>query len=378
MSKENIKPHEPRIMIVDDEAPARKLLSRIIVSGGYPAPFEASDAAAAQAQLREAPYDLVVTDMQMPGTPGLELVRHVALEYPEIATIMVTGLDDRQLAEDALMIGAYGYVIKPIRSSELLINVSNALKRLALEIENRAHRERLEQLVKFRTTDLWDAINKLEGAEKELRLSRAETIHRLALAAEYRDKETRHHISRMSLYCELLARASGQEPEMIEMIRDASQMHDIGKIGIPDHILLKPGPLTPEERETMQTHAAIGYQILKGSKSALLKMAATIAHTHHERLDGTGYPQALSSKEIPVEGKIAAVADVFDALTTNRVYRRAFPIGVAVQMMKEESGTHFDPDLLDCFLGILDQVLQVKDKYDDGGLAPKAPRVGAR
>lgn len=362
-----------RIMVVDDEAPARRMMSRILVGAGYASPYEAAGATEARDRLEQEAFDLVITDMQMPGCSGLDLVRQLTADRPEMATIMVTGLDDRALAEEALGLGAYGYVIKPIRASELLIDVSNALRRLKLEIENRAHRERLEQMVKFRTADLWDAINALEGAEKELRLSRAETIQHLSLAAEYRDEETSRHIIRMSRYCELLAEASAQDAELIDAIRDASQMHDIGKIGIPDNILRKPGSLDPNEMAVMRTHPEIGYRILRGSKSSLLKMAASIAHTHHERVDGSGYPRGLTEEEIPVEGRIAAVADVFDALTTNRIYRRAYPVGTAVEMMKEQSGTQFDAELLDCFLGILPAVLDVKAEYDDGGLAPKEP-----
>jgi putative two-component system response regulator len=220
-------------------------------------------------------------------------------------------------------------------------------------------------MVRDRTGELWNAIARLEQAEQELRLSQEETIQRLSIAAEFRDNETARHIQRMSEYCGLLARLMGEDAETCEEIRVASQMHDVGKIGIPDHILLKPGALSSEERETMQKHCEIGYRILAGSKSELLMRAAYIAYTHHERVDGAGYPRGLSEEQIPVEGRIAAIADVFDALTSNRVYKKAFALGKAFETMREGRGTQFDADLLDLFLGSLDAVLEIKTRHED-------------
>jgi PAS domain S-box-containing protein len=192
------------------------------------------------------------------------------------------------------------------------------------------------------------------SAEKEaqasLRRSHEETIRRLARAAEFRDDETGAHIERMGQYCELIAARLGLEPEFRERLRIASPMHDVGKIGVPDAILLKPGPLDAGERVEMQRHAEIGYGILAGSGAELLDLAATIAWTHHERFDGGGYPRGLKGEEIPLEGRIAAVADVFDALTSDRVYRAAFTRAEALMMMRAERGLHFDPRVLDAFL----------------------------
>jgi putative two-component system response regulator len=180
-----------------------------------------------------------------------------------------------------------------------------------------------------------------------------------------RDDETARHNNRMSRYCGLLARESGEDLERCEVIRVASVMHDVGKIGIPDSILLKPGLLNPEERTMMQQHAEIGHRILAGSSSPFLQLAASIALTHHEWMDGTGYPHGLKGDEIPFEGKIAAIADVFDALTSERVYKRAFPIGKAVDIMRDESGPHFDPRLLDCFLDVLSEAVAIREEYGD-------------
>jgi putative two-component system response regulator len=302
--------------------------------------------------------------MNMPGDSGLDLITSLLADHPDLATIMVTGVDDTQMAKVALETGAYGYVIKPFENNEILINVTNALRRRALEIENRRHREKLESMVKERTADLWSAIQELEQAQKDLKSSQAETIERLSIAAEYRDDETARHIHRMSRYCELLLRKSGADEERSEFVRLASIMHDVGKIGIPDYILLKPGKLTPEEYEIMQNHSEFGYRILAGSSSDLLDLAAQIALTHHEKMDGSGYPKGLIGDAIPLEGRVAAIADVFDALTTDRVYRKAYQLGEAIGIMKEGRGSHFDADLLDLFLDSLDVVLKIKEAHD--------------
>ena len=225
--------------------------------------------------------------------------------------------------------------------------------------------QRLEEMVRARTQELWNAIAELERAKEDLRASREETVERLSIAAEFKDDETPRHIARMSRYCALLSSRSGSDEGQAELVRVASIMHDVGKIGVPDAILMKPGALTPDERLTMQKHAEIGHRILSGSKSPFLEVAAAIALTHHEWFDGSGYPQGLAGPTIPKEGRIAAIADVFDALTTDRVYKKAVHIGKAVDTMKEYRGTQFDPDLLDTFLASLDVVLGIREEYPE-------------
>jgi putative two-component system response regulator len=353
-----------RLIVVDDDESIRRMLARILERSGYSCDTAANASEAEQA-LRVRHYDLLLTDMDMPGVSGLDLIMQVGRDHPETATMMVTAMDDTTLAQSALDMGAYGYIIKPFEPNEVVINVANALRRRNLEIENRSHRLRLEQMVRDRTGELWNAIARLEQAERELRLSQEETIQRLSIAAEFRDNETAKHIQRMSEYCALLARLAGEDSAWCELIRVASQMHDVGKIGIPDHILLKPGALTPEERRIMEKHAEIGYKILAGSKSELLMTAASIAYTHHERIDGRGYPRGLTEDQIPLEGRIAAIADVFDALTSHRVYKRAYAFGKAVETMREGRGTQFDADLLDLLLGSLEAVLEIKARHED-------------
>jgi putative two-component system response regulator len=279
---------------------------------------------------------------------------------------MVTGMDDRKYADVAIELGAYGYVLKPFKPNELIINVGNALRRRTLEIDNRGHRERLEQTVLDRTAALRDTIAQLETSETELRRLREETIRRLSWAAEFRNQETGEHIVRMSLYCTLLARVAGLDADRAEMIRIASPMHDVGKIGVPDRILLKSGRLTEDERKVMQRHTEIGHRILAGSGVELLDLAALMALTHHERMDGTGYPRGLSGDEIPIEGRITAVADVFDALTSDRIYRQAFQPDEARATMLEGRGTQFDAALLDLFFDSFDDVLAIRRSAGTG------------
>ena len=357
-------PDAVRLLVVDDEEPVRRVLKRIMERSGY-AVETAESVQQAREKLSVGTYDLVLSDMNMPGETGIDLVKWVAIEYPETATLMCTGVDDTELAKTAIEIGAYGYIIKPFEPNEIVISVMNALRRRELEIENRHHREHLEDMVKARTTELWNAISDLEQAQKEIGLSREETIERLSIAAEFKDSETATHIRRMSLYCAMLAERLGVENTRCEEIRLAAQMHDVGKIGIPDNILSKPGSLDGDEWKTMKQHTAIGYRILSNSHSGLLNMAATIALTHHERIDGTGYPRGLVEDEIPFEGRITAVADVFDALVTNRVYRKAYSLGEALEIMREGRGDHFDEKVLDCFFNSMDQVLGIRQDHNE-------------
>lgn len=347
--------------MVDDEAAVRATVARVLHGGGYGSVFTASSVDEAKDLLRDHEIDVVITDMQMPGGSGLDLLAFVRRSAPLTASVMVTVIDDPGLAERALALGAYGYLVKPFRHSELLTNVSNALRRRALELENKEHRVRLEGLVRDRTAELRQASVIVEQRELALRESREDTIQRLSRAAEFRDSETGAHVKRMSRYCGLLSSWVGFDQRRSEMLRTATIMHDIGKIGIPDTILLKQGPLSTDEFALMQKHAEFGHQILSGAESDLLALAATIALTHHEKWDGSGYPRGLKGAKIPLEGRIAAIAGVFDALVSNRIYRRAFDLHEAVDIMKEGRGSHFEAELLDIFIEHLDAVMKVND-----------------
>ena len=353
---------KPRILIVDDDETVRSMLTRMLGRHGYGCE-SAADGAEARTALASEPFDLALCDLNMPGESGLELVEHVAAEHPETATIMVTGADDSAIAEKALALGTYGYVIKPFYNNELLISIANALRRRRLELESGRHTVLLETAVRERTSELQETVLALRRTEQEVLQSQKETVYRLSRAAAFRDGDMAPHIETMSHYCHLIAQRLDLDRELCKLFYVASPLHDVGKIAIPDRILLKPGPLDDGEREVVKTHAEIGHRMLAGSGGEMLELAASIAWTHHEHFDGGGYPRGLEGASIPVEGRIAAVADVFDALTSDRVYRRAFTIEDAVEEMRLLRGTQFDPMILDVFMDSLEEVLEVKSMY---------------
>jgi putative two-component system response regulator len=364
----------PVLLVVDDDHAIRNVLLRILQREGY-ACLGAESAEQARGIMEEQEIALVLTDMKMPGGSGLEILKSAAAKG-DVATLMITGQDDPDLGRTALDLGSYGYIIKPFRPTEILINVANALRRRELELENRGHRDRLEDMVRERAAGLWQALQDLESTKEELRGSQEETIQRLSIAAEFRDDETARHVQRMSRSCAQLYAGIGADAPACEMLRLASVMHDVGKIGVPDAILQKPATLTDDERRIMEAHAEYGFQILHETSSELLEMAALVAATHHERYDGDGYPNRLRGEAIPLEGRIAAIADVFDALTTNRIYRRAFSLVEALEIMRQGRGTHFDPDLFDLFMDNLDRLLVVKEEEEERPI-PERPASGA-
>jgi putative two-component system response regulator len=338
------------ILVVDDEQFIRDLFTRLLKAGNYDC-LTAGSGEEALEILREHNCSLMLSDIHMPEMEGTELLPLARKIDPDLAVIMVTGVDDRDVAIQCLEAGAYGYLVKPLDANEFLINVANALYRRGLEIANKRYNFELETLVEERT--------------EELRKAKEETIITLARVAEFRDDETAQHTERMSYYCHMLAEKIGLPKEQCEQLRQASPLHDIGKIGISDGILRKPGRLTDEEFDAIKEHSQIGYRMLMGAKSDLLQLGASIALTHHEKYDGSGYPKGLAGNEIPIEGRISAICDVFDALTSDRVYKSAAPVEKAVDILKDGRGTHFDPELLDIFLENIESVKVIKAKYAD-------------
>jgi putative two-component system response regulator len=357
-----------RLLVVDDEHPNVVLLERLLTRAGYTAVTATTDPRQAIALYCETRPDLVLLDLHMPGLDGFAVMERleVATTDGEFRPILVLTADVSSEAKHrALRAGASDFVTKPFDPVEVTLRVKNLLQTRRLHEQVRDHNRHLEERVRERTAELSEAVDRLQVAEWELRLSREETITRLAAAAEYRDEETGWHIERMSRYTALLASRLGLEAERTEALRLAASMHDVGKIGVPDRVLLKPGPLTSEEFAQVKEHATIGHRILAGSDSDLLELAATIAWSHHERWDGTGYPRGLAGSAIPYEARMAAVADMFDALTSDRVYRPAVELDRALDVMREGRGTHLDPELFDVFVDALDDVVDIMDRYRD-------------
>ena len=339
-----------RILIVDDEPQVRRVIAAIVELEGYEYRL-AEDAETALEILDREHIDLLISDINMNVMSGVELLGIAVKRYPDLAVIMVTGVDDRETAIETLHMGAYGYVTKPFQSNELIINIANALRRRHLEIDNRRHREELEHLIEERTAELFQ--------------SREETIHILSKAAEFRDNETAKHTIRMGHYSELLARLCGLPDGLCRELKIAAPLHDVGKIGISDTILLKPGKLTEEEFDIMKTHCEIGYRILSESTSEILMVGAEIALNHHEKFNGRGYPSGLIGHDIPISGRIGAICDVFDALTTERPYKDAISPEEAMAIMRDGRGNHFDPDLFDRFSENFHLFVEIRNRFSD-------------
>jgi putative two-component system response regulator len=353
------------LLLVDDESALRQWERRVLEGQRFTC-AEAADVPDARAQLEAGRFDLALLDVNLPGGSGIELLSEIRTEHPETAVLMITGEDNLGLATSAIELGAYGYLVKPVRAGELLINVTNALYRRRRDADLVRRLERLEAEPEHAEQQL-RALLAPAGADAAdlVALLESDTVNRLVRLAEFRDAQTGQHLVRMGRYCELVGLQLGLDDSWCAQFRLASELHDVGKVAIPDRILLKPGGLTDDERVVMRTHAEIGHQILADSGFELLQSAATTALTHHEWWDGGGYPRGLAKQEIPIEGRIAAVADVFDALTSDRIYRPAFPAGMAIDMMESERGRHFEPEVLDALHGASDCVESVRRTFGD-------------
>lgn len=356
------------ILVVDDDPTNIRLIERMLNRSGYTRIHSTTDPTETSHLFMETAPDLVMLDLQMPKVDGFGVMEELAgiVDADDYLPILILTADTtRTTKQRALVSGAHDFLTKPFDQTEMLARVGNLLKTRSMHLQLRRLNQSLEKKVEERTAVLWETIGQLEGAQRDLRLAQEETIHKLSFAAEFRDDETSRHIERMSRYCSVIAEGVGFDQTRKDTLRIASKMHDVGKIGVPDSILLKPGKLTPDQFEIMKTHSQIGYDILTGSASDLASTAAMIAWTHHEKIDGSGYPRGLVGDEIPLEGRIAAVADVFDALTTDRVYRKAFTLPETLTIMREGRGAHFEPAIVDVLFDRLDEILTLKSELDE-------------
>lgn len=320
------------ILVVDDEPTNLRVLNQIL-NDSYKLIFAKSGQEALRLIEKEAP-SLILLDVMMPGMTGYEVCEYLKQksQFKSIPIIFITALNDPEDEAKGLTLGAVDYISKPVSPAVVKARVKTHLS-------------------------LVDA--------DELRRTRLQVIQRLGRASEYKDNETGMHIIRMSHYSKIIALAYGFSVEDADDLFNAAPMHDIGKIGIPDSIMLKPGKLTNEEFAVMKTHPEIGAEILGESDSDLIALAKLVSLTHHEKWDGTGYPNQLKGEDIPIEGRIVAVADVFDALTSVRPYKDAWTVEAAMELIHREKGKHFDPQLVEVFDQLLEQVLEIKDRWKD-------------
>lgn len=343
-----------RIVIIDDQAISRKLLEKLVGTIELHAevrPF--ADPIEALAWIEGNTPDLVLTDYKMPNLDGVSFTRQFRqMPYcADVPLVMVTCIEDREVRYQALEAGATDFLTKPVDQVECRTRCRNLL--------TLRHQQ---QIIKDRNRWLERRVSEATNA---IRTRERETLMRLAKAGEYRDEETGNHVLRMARYSQLIAEELGLSAEETKVIEIAAPMHDIGKIGIPDAILLKPGKHTPDEFAIMKRHTLIGYEILKESPSKYLQMGATIALGHHEKFDGSGYPYGLRGEEIPLAARIVAVADVFDALTSVRPYKQAWPVQDAVAYLRKQRGTHFDPGCVDRFLARFNRVMDIYQALSD-------------
>jgi len=342
-----------RIFVVDDEPMNLVLIEQILGEQQYTNLVMINDPREVLEKYREQRPDLILLDINMPHLDGYQVLEQINALKDELMppVVVLTAQNSRELLLKALSLGARDFITKPFDLNELLLRVRNLLDvHLAHQLMYE-QKSTLETMVQQRT--------------EELHSTRLQVVQRLGMAAEYRDEETGNHILRMSHICALLAEAVGWDEAQCDLILNASPMHDIGKIGIPDAILLKPGKLEPDEWEIMKSHATIGAKLLSGDESELFRMSQEIALSHHEKWDGSGYPSGLKGEEIPLSGRIAALADVFDALTSERPYKKAWSIEAALELIQENSGKHFDPNLVEVFEPNLPQILEVRARFSD-------------
>jgi two-component system response regulator RpfG len=347
------------VMVVDDQSTGRAILEQVvrglderIAVESFARPIDAVVWATRHVA------DLVLVDYMMPDMDGIEFAQRLrALPgYEHVPIVMVTVHDDRKVRYAALDAGITDFLSKPVDARECLARCRNLLmlRRQQLALEDR--RRLLEHMV--------------EDATREVREREKETLLRLARAGEYRDEETGFHLTRMSRYSRLIASAIGMERDEVETVELSAPLHDIGKIGIPDQILLKAEKLDDAEWEVMRRHPVIGHEILKGSASKYVRMGALIALGHHEKYDGSGYPNGLVGDHIPLCARIVAVADVYDALTSVRPYKQAWPTGKAYEYLTSQRGKHFEPGLVDAFASVQREILEVQNEWREPGAVP--------
>lgn len=344
------------ILVVDD-VPENITVLAGILRGTYRV-LVATNGADALTLVRQNVVDLILLDVMMPVMNGYEVCQRLKSDSAtrSIPVIFVTSLGDYADEERGLELGAVDYLQKPCHAAIVRLRVK-------LHLEHHNQNVVLERRVVERTRELDD--------------TRKQVVRRLGRAAEYRDNETGMHVIRMSKVSHLIARAAGLSSAQSELLLDAAPMHDVGKIGIPDHVLLKPGRLDGAEWEIMKTHANIGAEIIGNHNSDLLRLARTVALTHHEKWDGSGYPNGLAGENIPIEGRIVAIADVFDALTSERPYKSAWHPDDAVQYMQAQSGISFDPRLLEIFLSLLPEVERIRHEFSDAANADGSTQTKA-
>lgn len=355
-----------RVLIIDDDAGVRTVTQRLVEALGHDVEI-ARDGIEGLAKLRLG-VDLILLDVVMPGPDGFEVCRRIRQDPAgcDVPIIMVTTLETREHRLHAVEAGANDFIAKPVDETELRIRSTSLLRLKAAQDEVKRYQTHLEAMCEERAASLRKALEQMAEAQRVAYQAQLETVERLAMLAEYKDKVTGRHIQRMSEYSAVIARGLKLPPSEVELILHASRMHDVGKIAVPEAILRKPAELDPQEWTVMRQHSTIGSRILENSSSEILQAGKIIALHHHERWDGAGYPAGLAGSDIPLWGRICAVADVFDAVTSERPYKPACSNEEALQLIRDGKGKHFDPRVVDVFFQCLEDILKIQSRYKDG------------
>ena len=355
-----------RILIIEDDVMTSRLLSIVLTRLEYTVET-AFDGINGLEKVESSPPDLILLDLNLPRMDGYEVARRLkqADRTKIIPIVVVSSFSEVENRIKALEAGADDFLSKPVDQTELRARVQSLLKVKMFNDYMASHQKILEAEVDKRTKQLLQAYEEIKNASEKIKQASLDTTFRLAQAAECKDEETGTHIKRIGYYATAMAKTMALPSQDIEVLLYAAPMHDIGKIGIPDRILLKPGPLNEEEWTIMKMHTVLGGRILSNSDSYIIQMAEQIALTHHEKWDGSGYPYNLKKTAIPIFGRICAICDVFDALTSNRPYKKAVPIDQSLEIIKKGKGLHFDPEVVEAFFSIQEEILSIRRKHED-------------
>jgi putative two-component system response regulator len=344
------------VLVVESDESQRRILSGMVLSQGHRC-LVSENGINAMETIESRDIDVILLDVRLAGRSGVQLLQEIKAKNSESPVIMVADSRETDVAIQCVSLGAYDFVTRPLNPVLLEIGIRRALEKRRLEFQTRDYRQTLDSRVAERTRDLTQNLAKIKSAS-------VDTIIRLSRAAEYKDEDTGSHIERMSRYTAFVAERMGLPDAYVESILYAASMHDIGKIGIPDSILLKPGKLTPEEWEIMKQHTVMGAKILDGAEAEVVKMGSVIALSHHEKWNGTGYPFGFKGEEIPLSGRIASIADVFDSLTSKRVYRADdFSPNETLRIIEQSVGIQFDPAVFTAFKAAWPDIVAEQERF---------------
>lgn len=349
-----------KVLVVEDNKESREQAVKLL-GNFFDDITEAFDGADGLAKFKEDNYELIISDINMPNMNGIDMLKKIREIDTDIPILILSAYNNSSYFLDTIKLNISGYILKPVNIEQLVNILGKIIEKIKLRHEVDDYKKQLETMNEYLESQVTKRVQEIVMLNKDIAETQREIVCTMGAIGETRCKETGNHVKRVAEYSKILALHSGMSEEDADMLKQASPMHDIGKIGIPDAILNASRKLTIQEFEIMKTHAELGYDMLKSSNKELLKLAATVAYEHHEKWNGSGYPRGLKGKEISLAGRITAVADVFDALGNDRIYKKAWPDEDIFLFFENEKGKYFDPELIDIFFDNLDKFLKIRD-----------------